>query len=127
VIAATTPARLVPFSIHARAAPRMLGIGRVVCVGDAAHAMEPTLGQGGCQALEDAIALGIAAAAGPTTEIVRRFEAMRLARIRTIVARSAEAGLGASGGSALARLRARFTPAGSDARQAARLFRMPRY
>ena len=31
--------------------------GRVVLVGDAAHAMSPNMGQGGCQALEDAPAL----------------------------------------------------------------------
>src|SRR5579875_2993028 len=32
--------------------------GRVVLLGDAAHAMEPNLGQGACQAIEDAVVLG---------------------------------------------------------------------
>eukprot|EP00924_Labyrinthula_sp_SR-Ha-C_P005655 snap_masked-scaffold_14-processed-gene-1.10-mRNA-1 protein AED:0.01 eAED:0.04 QI:0/-1/0/1/-1/1/1/0/417 len=32
--------------------------GNVVLIGDAAHATTPTLGQGGCQAMEDAIILG---------------------------------------------------------------------
>lgn len=127
VVAATPPSQLVPFSIHARPAPRLLGIGRVLCVGDAAHAMEPTLGQGGCQALEDAVALGVAAGAGRTTEIVRRFEAMRLARIRHIVTRAAEGGLGGGGGSAFARLRARLMPTRIDTHIAARFYRMPRY
>ena len=35
-----------------------LGGGPVVLVGDAAHPMRPHLGQGGCQALEDAAVLG---------------------------------------------------------------------
>lgn len=43
---ATPPERLIPFSIHDRAAPQRLGVGRIVCTGDAAHAMQPNLGQG---------------------------------------------------------------------------------
>ena len=33
-------------------------LGRVVLVGDAAHASSPMMGQGGCMAMEDACALG---------------------------------------------------------------------
>ena len=38
---------------HRRYAPT----GRVVIMGDAAHAMQPNLGQGGCMAIEDAFQL----------------------------------------------------------------------
>ncbi|KAJ1458509.1 hypothetical protein M885DRAFT_512980 [Pelagophyceae sp. CCMP2097] len=40
--------------------------GRVVLVGDAIHPMMPNLGQGGCQAIEDAYELGLALAATRT-------------------------------------------------------------
>jgi 2-polyprenyl-6-methoxyphenol hydroxylase-like FAD-dependent oxidoreductase len=33
-------------------------VGRIALLGDAAHAMTPDLGQGACQAFEDAVALG---------------------------------------------------------------------
>lgn len=92
-IAATPATRLIPFSIHARPAPKRLGLGRIVCVGDAAHAMEPNLGQGGCQALEDAVALGIAARSADVTGIVPAYERMRLKRVRQIVMLSKQAGI----------------------------------
>lgn len=94
----STPAhRLIPFSIHARAVPRTMGRGRVVRVGDAAHAMEPNLGQGACQALEDAVALRTAASAYAAEEIVPVVEQLRLQRVGYIVRRAAEGRHGAHG------------------------------
>jgi 2-polyprenyl-6-methoxyphenol hydroxylase-like FAD-dependent oxidoreductase len=42
--------------------------GRVVLVGDAAHASSPMLGQGGCMAMEDACVLAAELRSGPTIE-----------------------------------------------------------
>lgn len=88
-----TSAALIPFSIHAKPPPTRLGRGRVVCVGDAAHAMEPNLGQGGCQSLEDAVALGIAAQCRAPEAVLPLFERLRLKRIRQFVVLSRSAGL----------------------------------
>ena len=91
-VRATPPDRLIPFSIHAKPPPKRLGQGRIICVGDAAHAMEPNLGQGGCQALEDAVALGIAAQNRAPEAILPLFETLRLRRIRQFVDLSRSAG-----------------------------------
>lgn len=96
-ITATPPERVIPFAIHARAAPRSLGAGNVIRVGDAAHAMEPNLGQGACQAIEDAVALeGVARANSPAV-MLPEFERLRLKRVAMVVGRSAQARHGAHG------------------------------
>ena len=92
VLAATPPERLIPFSIHDRPAPRRLGKGRIVCLGDAAHAMQPNLGQGACQAIEDALALREAAKCAAPQDILGVYSALRLQRVRQIVRASADAG-----------------------------------
>jgi len=84
-VQATPPDRFIPFSIHDKPPPKRLGQGRLICVGDAAHAMEPNLGQGGCQALEDAVALGVAAQHRAPEAILPLFEFLRLRRIRQFV------------------------------------------
>jgi 2-polyprenyl-6-methoxyphenol hydroxylase-like FAD-dependent oxidoreductase len=91
-VEATPADRLIPWPIHARSAPGRLARGRVVCVGDAGHAMEPNLGQGACQAIEDAAALGAVAAKTDPIDVPSLWEAMRLARVRRVVGRAAEGG-----------------------------------
>lgn len=68
--------------------------GRVAFLGDAAHPMTPNLGQGACQALEDAVTLARLAAGADrpaVPSVLTRYSAARLARTTMIVRRSRQA------------------------------------
>lgn len=130
IVAATPDAARIPFVVHARPAPRRLGDRRILCVGDAAHPMEPNHGQGGCQGLEDAVALWAAAARAAPADIVPAFEALRLARVRTVVRRSAEGALGAHAPAPIRlayRSLLRLAPAAVTRRVLAGMHAMPDY
>jgi 2-polyprenyl-6-methoxyphenol hydroxylase-like FAD-dependent oxidoreductase len=58
VIAATGPGCIVATPVHDAAPFPLRARGRVALVGDAAHPSTPALGQGACQAIEDAVVLG---------------------------------------------------------------------
>jgi len=69
------------------------GHGSVTLLGDAAHATQPTLGQGGCMAIEDAFELSRMLANGartqlPLVERLRRYEAERTPRVSRVILES---------------------------------------
>jgi 2-polyprenyl-6-methoxyphenol hydroxylase-like FAD-dependent oxidoreductase len=67
--------------------------GRVVLVGDAAHAMDPALGQGAGQALEDAVVLAAClGSAGAVESALARYDRSRGPRTRAVARRSARLG-----------------------------------
>ncbi|MBL1109955.1 FAD-dependent monooxygenase [Streptomyces sp. 5-8] len=89
VLAAARPEDVLRHDVHHLARPLPAHhFGRTVLIGDAAHAMPPTLGQGGNQAVEDAVVLAhhgadlpayTAARLPRTTAIARR--SVRVARL----------------------------------------------
>jgi 2-polyprenyl-6-methoxyphenol hydroxylase-like FAD-dependent oxidoreductase len=60
--------------------------GRIGLVGDAAHAMTPNLGQGACQAMEDAVVLGACLKTNASIQsALIEYEKRRMPRTRRIV------------------------------------------
>jgi FAD-dependent urate hydroxylase len=67
---------------------------RVTLLGDAAHATTPNLGQGGCQAIEDAIVLARALhEIGDVEAALRAYEAQRIGRANMITELSRRVGI----------------------------------
>lgn len=90
LIRATPPTSVLRHDVVELARPlRRLGRGRAVLVGDAAHAMTPDLGQGGCTALEDAVVLAHALGADiDVPAAISAYGAARLPRTTAIARRS---------------------------------------
>ena len=72
------------------------GRGRVTLIGDAAHPVQPSIGQGGCMAIEDAFELikRLTSISKPATvpSALRQFEASRCGRIRRVFTTSRQVG-----------------------------------
>ncbi|MGY0498022.1 FAD-dependent monooxygenase [Nocardia sp. FBN12] len=89
LLAATDPNAVLHNDIYDLPALPTFTAGRIALLGDAAHAMTPNLGQGGCQALEDAVVLGrLAAEPGG----LARYDRERRPRTQMITERSARIG-----------------------------------
>ena len=85
--------RILRNDIYDRPVLSAWGRGRVTLLGDAAHPMTPNLGQGACQALEDAVVLarwlGQPGEVGPG---LRRYEQQRIPRANSLVRQSRQLG-----------------------------------
>lgn len=92
LITATDEAAILRNDMYDRPPARRWSRGRVTLVGDAAHPMTPNSGQGACQALEDAVALGkgVQRASG-LSEAFRLYERQRLRRANRVVTMSRQA------------------------------------
>ena len=76
-----------------RPPPRWWGRGGVTLLGDAAHASTPNLGQGACQALEDAVVLAHCLSGTPPVEgSLRKYERLRIPRTTSVVRNSWQTG-----------------------------------
>ncbi|GII00849.1 FAD-dependent monooxygenase [Planobispora takensis] len=94
LLAAASPENVLRNDVYHLAAPLpAMHRGRVALLGDAAHAMTPNLGQGACQAIEDAVVLAYVAGpgGGSASDVASRlpdYTAARLERTWKIVTRS---------------------------------------
>ncbi|MGW9207302.1 FAD-dependent monooxygenase [Embleya sp. NPDC055664] len=96
LIAAAPAERILHLDVHEMATPLPAHHrGRVVLIGDAAHAMTPNLGQGGNQALEDAIELADVLSGVSATGVVDAlpgYSRRRVARTSAVVRKSRRIG-----------------------------------
>ncbi|MFF1689486.1 MULTISPECIES: FAD-dependent monooxygenase [unclassified Streptomyces] len=91
---ATRPDAVLHHDIHELATPLpSFTAGRIALLGDAAHAMTPNLGQGACQALEDAATLAAALATEPTIgSALARYDTERRPRSQAVARAARQAG-----------------------------------
>jgi 2-polyprenyl-6-methoxyphenol hydroxylase-like FAD-dependent oxidoreductase len=96
LVTSTPDAAILRNDMYDRPSLGRWGRGRVTLLGDAAHPMTPNLGQGGCQAIEDAVVLGAAiASAAPDrlTDALRSYEDRRIRRTTSLVKASRRVGV----------------------------------
>ncbi len=96
LLEAADPDAVLRLDIYELPPLRSYAKGNVVLVGDAAHAMTPDLGQGGCQALEDAVVLGRVLTGCGQSDVAGRladYDLRRRPRAQAIARRSARTGV----------------------------------
>jgi 2-polyprenyl-6-methoxyphenol hydroxylase-like FAD-dependent oxidoreductase len=92
LIAATDEAVILRNDIYDRPPLEEWGTGLITLLGDAAHPMTPNMGQGACQAMEDAVVLrNCLLAHGPETAL-RLYEQERIERTTKFVRQSRRIG-----------------------------------
>jgi 2-polyprenyl-6-methoxyphenol hydroxylase-like FAD-dependent oxidoreductase len=88
-VAATAEPEILRNDIYDREPIGRWGVGRATLLGDAAHPMTPNLGQGACQAIEDAVVLARCLGRGDGIPgSLRLYEERRVRRTTTVVRRS---------------------------------------
>ncbi len=93
LVAATPNGTVSKVGFFDRPVARRWGKGCITIIGDAIHPMLPNLGQGACQAIEDAHALGNALKTGKSgPDITRWIEAKRYKRVRKMQKTSRQVG-----------------------------------
>jgi 2-polyprenyl-6-methoxyphenol hydroxylase-like FAD-dependent oxidoreductase len=86
VIRATDPAAILHDDVRELVDLPCWVLGRIALLGDAAHAMTPNLGQGGCMAIEDALALARELGTGERVEdALDRYWRSRRRRVEDVV------------------------------------------
>ncbi|MEU9706130.1 FAD-dependent monooxygenase [Streptomyces sp. NPDC047981] len=120
---ATRPEAVLHHDIHELTVPLPSFVaGRVALLGDAAHAMTPNLGQGACQALEDAVVLASELARHPDVDAaLGAYDAARRPRSQAVTVAARKAGrlgqqLSAPGAVALRNTAMRLAPSGATLR-----------
>jgi 2-polyprenyl-6-methoxyphenol hydroxylase-like FAD-dependent oxidoreductase len=94
LLEATPEGRILRTDISDRPPAAHWSRGRVTLLGDAAHPMTPNMGQGGCQAIEDAVVLAglLARGAADVPAALQAYEARRAPRANGIVRQSLRIG-----------------------------------
>jgi 2-polyprenyl-6-methoxyphenol hydroxylase-like FAD-dependent oxidoreductase len=93
LIEATDEATILRNDIYDRVPLPYWSVGRVTLLGDAAHPMTPNLGQGACQALEDAVVLADALKqGGDIAAALRAYQSRRIDRTAALVRQARQIG-----------------------------------